>query len=131
MPMRHSIRPPLCIRGPTARRIAAAQHALEWERTRLALFASQILDEQQSPEERVLWYDERAVEHEQRHRDLAATQWRRPRRWLMEVPVPIRLDIINAWNRSSIPAEAAYFADFVWRALRDRGQQIASHEENA
>ena len=49
----------------------------------------------------------------------------------MEVPVPIRLDIINAWNRSSIPAEAAYFADFVWRALRDRGQQIASHEENA
>ena len=129
--MRHSIRPRLSIRGPTDRRVAAARHALERERTRLALFASQVLDEQQTPDERILRHDERAIAQEQRLRELAAEQWRRGRQLLIEASPTIRREILDAWNRNSIPAEAAYFADFVWRALRDRGVQSASRQNDA
>jgi len=131
MSMRHSIRLPLCVRGPTVRRVVAARNALERERTRFALFASQVLDEQQTPEERILHHDERAIAQEQRHRELAARQWCRGRRLLMEAAPTVRREIIEAWNHSSIPAEAAYFADFIWRALRDRGLQNLSQDDHA
>ncbi len=129
--MRHSIRPPLSIRGPNTRRIAAAKHALERERMRFALFASQVLDDQQTPEERVCRFDKQAIAQEDRHRDLAARQWRRGRRLLTAAAPAVRSEIIAAWNRSSIPAEAAYFADFVWRALRDRCLQDLSNDSHA
>lgn len=98
---------------------------------RFALFASQVLDDQQTPEERVCRFDKQAIAQEDRHRDLAARQWRRGRRLLTAAAPAVRSEIIAAWNRSSIPAEAAYFADFVWRALRDRCLQDLSNDSHA
>jgi hypothetical protein len=103
------------------RRLAAAGRALDRERTRLALFVCELLGGQETPEERIRRYDECLFVQDRQHRELAAKQWRRGRKLLAKAPQETREEILAAWNRSSIPTDAAYFTDFVWSALRDRG----------
>ena len=129
--MRHSIRPPVAARGETVARLAAAERALERERTRFALFITELLENQETSQARVRRYDERMLVQEQQQRNLAARQWRLGRKMLMEAPQAAREQTLAAWNASSIPADAEYFADFVWRALRDRGLLPASQDDNA
>lgn len=129
--MRHSIRPRLDLRGPTTRRLAAAERVLKRERMRFALFVSEILPDQEIPAQRIRRYDERFISQEDQHRQLAAKQWSRGRRMLENAPQEARDEIAAAWNASSIPPEAAYFADFVWRALRGRGLLPTSRADNA
>jgi len=131
MPIRHSIRPPLSVRGPTVGRLAAAERVLKRERTRLALFVREVLTEQEGPDERIRRYDEWLAFQEHQHRQLAAQQWRRGRELLNEAPQEARKEIMAAWNGSSIPADAAYFADFVWRVLRDRSLLPTSPDDDA
>jgi hypothetical protein len=60
------------------------------------------------------------VHHEQAFRDLAARHWREGRRLLRSLSPELQTGTIEAWNRSSIPPEAAYFVDFVRTKLRRR-----------
>lgn len=118
--MRHRIRGRVQVRGLTPQRIAAARRAFRRERVRLALFAEQVADEQPSPEERVYAFDLQQLKTDQQHRDLAAKHWRWGRRQLARLNPATRTQVVQAWNDSWIPADAAYFADFVRRQLKLR-----------
>lgn len=101
----------------TTRRLAAAKRALRNERNAHPLLAAQIADEQPTPEERIRSHDEANADHWQAVRDHRAQVWRRARATIRALPDEQRDALLDAWNRSSIPASAAYFADFVRRFL--------------
>ena len=124
MSIRHSVRHRPEPRGITPRRLAAAKRAHQREVDRLPLFADQVAAEQGTPEERIERFDQDQLEHNQGRRDLAAKHWRWGRRQLSFLSAEIRIDILELWNATSIPANAAYFADFVRHQLRDRGLPI-------
>jgi len=126
MPIRHRVRHRPEPRGTTPRRLAAARRALALERSRLALFVDEVAAEQPTPEERVAYFDQRQLQADKAHRNLAATHWRFGRRQLAVLSDSIRSEILSRWNASSIPAEAHYFADFVRRELRRRGIPLES-----
>ena len=105
----------------TSRRLAAARRALTRERDRYALFADEVAADQESPEQRIDRFDQRVLRQDQSHRDLAAKHWRWGRRQLELVSEDIREQILAAWDRSSCPPEAHYFADFVRTRLRRLG----------
>ena len=111
--MRHSVRYRPKPRGVTSRRLAAAKRALSRERDRYALFADELAANQETPEARIDRFDQRMLNQEQGHRDLAAKHWRWGRRQLDAVASEIRQQILQAWNLSFTPPEAHYFADFV------------------
>ena len=124
-------------RGVTPRRLAAAERALARERQRLALFARQVLAEQETAEERIRRIDADNLRHDQSFRDLAAKHWREGRRMLRLLPETVQAELIEAWNRSSIPPDAAYFVDFVRTRIRHLGvwdgqsATCCSHPSNA
>jgi Holliday junction resolvase-like predicted endonuclease len=105
-------------RAITPRRLAAAERALAHERQRLALFAREVLAEQETAEERLCRFDAQAVRQDQAFRDLAAKHWREGRRLLRSLPDCRQSEVLAAWNRSSIPPDAAYFVDFVRTRLQ-------------
>ena len=105
-------------RGVTPRRLAAAERVLAGERERLALFAGQVLAEQETAQERIDRIDADHLRREQVFRDLAARHWRVGRRMLRSLPNEVQAGLLEAWNRSSIPPDAAYFVDFVRTRLR-------------
>jgi hypothetical protein len=105
-------------RGVTPRRLAAAERTLTRERKRLALFARQVLAEQETAEERIRRHDADNLRHDQEFRDLAAKHWRKGRRMLRSLPLDLQTGVLEAWNRSGIPPDAAYFVDFVRTRLR-------------
>ena len=121
MPIRHRDRHRPQPRGITPRRLAAARRALAQERGRLALFEVQVAQEQPTPEGRIEHFDERLLQADQGHRDLAARHWRFGRRQLTYLSDTVRREIVASWNASSIPPDAHYFADFVRRELRRLG----------
>lgn len=85
------------------------------------MFAKQLLAEQETAGERVRRMDAQHRQHELAFRDLAAKHWRRGREMLRSAPPDLQAGILEAWNASSIPAEAVYFVDFVRTMLRRRG----------
>ena len=105
-------------RGVTPRRLAAAERTLDREREKLALFAQQVLAEQETAEQRIDRMDQAMIAYDQGHRDLAARHWRRGRRMLRSLPPDQQAALIGEWNRSSVPPDAAYFADFIRTRLR-------------
>jgi len=119
--MRHRLRGRVQPRGVTTRRLAAARRALTRERDRLALFAAEVAADQETPQQRIERSDLQLLAQDQAHRDLAAAHWRWGRRLLMRVAPAVRCEILERWNASWIPADAAYFADFVRRELTKRG----------
>lgn len=119
MPIRHSVRHRPEVRGITSRRVAAAQRALRKERNRYALFADQL--DQDTPQERIAKADRQLLSQEQGHRDLHAKHWRWGRTQLAQQTKEVRREILAAWNRSSIPPTASYFADFVRSRLARLG----------
>jgi len=124
MPIRHRVHHRPELRGITPRRLAAAQRALARERSRFALFATQVAAEQPTPEQRIENFDNRLLQADQGHRDLAARHWRFGRRQLAFLSDTVRSEIVAAWNKSSIPPDPHYFADFVRREIRSRGFPI-------
>lgn len=124
MPIRHTVRHRPEPRGITPRRLSAAKRALSRERDRLPLLAGQVAAEQPTPEDRIQHFDRQLLEHDQAHRDLAAKHWRWGRTQLSFLSAEIRVAILAAWNASSIPANAHYFADFVRTELRRRDLPI-------
>ena len=119
--MRYCVRYRPLPRGPTVRRLAAAKRALSREQERYALFADQVAAEQETPQERIDRFDQRVLNQDRGHRDLAAKQWRWGRRQLDAVPAQTKAEILRAWNRSFAPPEAHYFADFVRSRLNRLG----------
>lgn len=105
-------------RGITRRRQAAAERALARERERLALFARQVMGEQETAEERIRRLDVDNLGQDQAFRDLAAKHWREGRRMLGLLTEARKAELLEAWNGSSIPPDAAYFVDFVRTRLR-------------
>jgi len=101
----------------TTRRLSAAKRALQKERDNYPLFAEQVADEQPTPEERIRSHDEQNADHWQTIRDHRARVWRDARAVVDALPSDQRTALLDAWNRSTIPASAAYFADFVGRFL--------------
>jgi hypothetical protein len=116
--IRHSVIERPEPRGVTSRRLAAAERVLARERQRLALFARQVLAEQETAEDRIRRIDADNLRHDEAFRDLAAKHWRDGRRMLSSLPNGLQADTLAAWNRSSIPPDAAYFVDFVRTRLR-------------
>ena len=90
-------------RGVTPRRLAAAERVLARERQRLALFVRQVLVEQETAEDRIRRIDADNLRHDQAFRDLAAKHWREGRRMLRSLPEAAQTELLEAWNRSSIP----------------------------
>ena len=111
--MRHSVRYRPKVRGATPRRLSAAERALSKERDRYALFADQLV--QPTPEERITKFDTELLEQDQGHRDLAAGHWWFGRKLGKAYP-----DVLAAWNKSGIPPDAHYFADFMRNEVRER-----------
>ncbi len=95
MPIRHASIGHLTPRGITPRRLSAAKRALQKQRERLPLFADQVAAEQGTHEERTEHFDQRQLEREQGHRDLAARHWRWGRYQLSQLSAEIRLEIIE------------------------------------
>ncbi len=118
--IRHAVRGRLAVRGVTPRRLAAARRAIQRERDKLALFVHELISEQESPEERISRFDLALIVRDQQHRDLAARHWRWGRARLAELNETVRGEIVAAWNKSSIPPQPCYFADFVRNQLRKR-----------
>jgi hypothetical protein len=114
-------------RGVTPRRLAAANRVLARERERLALFASQVLAEQETADNRIRRIDADNLRHGLAFRDLAAKHWREGRRMLKSLPPDLQAQLLEAWNQSSIPPHAAYFVDFVRTQLRRRGILGSQH----
>ncbi len=65
--------------------------------------------------------DQALIAYDQGQRDLAARHWRQGRRMLRSLPPELQPSLIDEWNQSSIPPDAAYFADFVRTRLRRLG----------
>ena len=109
-------------RGVTPRRLAAAERALTRERAKIVLFAQQVVAEQESAEERIDRMDQSMIAYDQGRRDLAARHWRQGRRMLRSLPPDLQASLVEQWNhQSSVPPDAAYFADFVRTRLRHKG----------
>jgi len=87
----------------------------------LPLFAEEVAAEQETPEDRISRLDRDFLDYEARQRGLEARQWRIGRRLLHDVNGRIRTVLLQQWNASSVPAEAAYFADHVRTRLRRWG----------
>lgn len=121
MRIRHTVQYRPEPRGVTPRRLSAAKRALRRERERLTLFASEVAEEQETPEERIDRCDREMLRADQGQRDLAAKHWRWGRSQLSSVRAEVRAEILDRWNKSWIPAHAAYFADFVHRELKRLG----------
>ena len=100
MPIRHASIGHLTPRGITPRRLSAAKRALQRQRERLPLFADQVAAEQGTPEERIEYFDQKQLERDQGHRDLAARHWRWGRHQLSQLSAEIRLEIIERWFES-------------------------------
>jgi hypothetical protein len=97
------------------------------ERERLGLFAKQLLAEQETAEDRIRRIDAENLRHDHSFRDLAAKHWREARRLLRSMLPDIQAEVLQSWNRSSVPPDAAYFVDFVRSQLRRRGI-LGSHQ---
>ena len=131
MKIRRRVPERLQARGVTPRRLAAAERTLARERQRLALFARQVLTEQETAEDRILRHDADNLRHDQGLRDLAAKHWRDGRRMLRLLPPDLRAEVLAAWNFSCIPPDAAYFVDFVRTRLRRLGMSRGNGRSEA
>ncbi len=109
-------RPPR--RGPTPRRLAAANRALQRERDSLPLLAFELTCDQESAHQRIDRFDEALIAHDHVRRALAAQHWRWGRRALRQQSDHLRTLLIAKWNVSWLPPLAHYFADFVRTELR-------------
>jgi hypothetical protein len=85
--------------------------------------------EQESPEERIDRMDQAMVAQDQSHRDLAARHWRWGPRMLRSLEPHLQASFLKEWNRSTVPPDAAYFADFIRTRLRRLGLEPAKHGE--
>jgi hypothetical protein len=81
-------------------------------------FAQQVLAEQETAEQRIDRMDQALIAYDQGHRDLATRHWRQGRRMIRSLPPELQQSLIDEWNQSSVPPDAAYFADFVRTRLR-------------
>lgn len=104
-------------RPVTPRRVAAAVRALKRERDKVPLFAEEVAAEQPTPEQRVERLDQGFVATWQEIRNQRARVWRKARARLRSLPPDAQAEILARWNRSTVPGDSAYFADFVSHCL--------------
>lgn len=111
-------------RGATPRRLAAAKRALRRQADALPLFSEQIKDEQPTPEERIKSFDNSHAEFAQRLRDHDAKSWRKARVQLRSLPREEQEVVLTFWNKSSMPANAGYFATVMHNYIEQGGSLI-------
>lgn len=130
--IRHGRRPRSLLnpRPVTPRRLSAAERALTRQRQRLPLFAEQLAAVQPRAEERIEAFEEAALESERRIRRFEAGCWRDGRRWLRNMPKPLRGRCLRRWNESSCPAEGAYFAAIIRDEARSAGVDVETLDEH-
>ena len=115
--MRHSIRHRPHVEGVTPRHLSAANRALNKERNQYTLFAEQLT--QETAEETISRHDAVLLANDQEHRDLAAEFWRKGRRLGHVYP-----ELLDEWNRSTIPPDAHCFAEFIQGKVRGHLRQV-------
>ena len=111
-------------RGVTPRRLAAAKRTLKRQADVLPLFSEQIRAAQPSPEERIRTFDDNHAEWAQRMRDHAAENWRKARAQLRALAKEEQTVILEFWNKSSMPADACYFATVMHNYIEQGGSLI-------
>ena len=111
-------------RGVTPRRLAAAKRTLKRQADALPLFSEQIRAEQPTPEERIRNFDDSHAEFAQRLRDHDAESWRKARAQLRSLPREEQEVVLTFWNKSSMPADAGYFATVMHNYLEQGGSLI-------
>ena len=111
-------------RGVTPRRLAAAKRTLKRQADALPLFSEQIRAEQPTPEERIRNFDDDHAEWAQGMRDHDAISWRKSRAQLRALPREKQKVILAFWNKSSMPADACYFATVMHNYIEQGGSLI-------
>lgn len=111
-------------RGVTPRRLAAAKRALKCQADALPLFTEQIRAEQPTPEERIRNFDDNYAERAQGWRDHDAERWRKARAQLRALPKKEQEVVLGFWNKSSMPADASYFATVMHNYIEQGGSLI-------
>lgn len=107
-------------RGATGRRIASAKSKFKREQEALPLFASQIAEEQQTPESYILSKDEAMLRFEKIERKRVADNWRRARKMLKNMPNDVRDAAVKKWNSYRwLPKTASYFCDMIFTHFRE------------
>ena len=111
-------------RGVTPRRLAAAKRTLERQADALPLFSAQIKSEQPTPEERIRTFDDSHAEWAQGMRDHYAKIWRKARAQLRSLPKKEQEVVLKFWNKSSMSADASYFATVMHNYIEQGGSLI-------
>ena len=111
-------------RGVTPRRLAAAKRTLKRQAEALPLFSEQIRAEQPTPKERIRTFDNNHAEWAQGMRDHDAEKWRKARAQLRSLPKEEQEVVLTFWNKSSMPANAVYFATVMHNYIEQDGSLI-------
>lgn len=118
--MRFKSYPKNPVRPITKRRLSRAEAKLRASRERYPLLSDWIAALLPSAQERLEFYREAEILRKAARRQQIALDWRRSRQLLRTLPTEVKAEILQNWNNSPIPGDASYFADFVWRAIKDR-----------
>jgi hypothetical protein len=111
-------------RGLTPRRLSAAKRALSRQADALPLFSKQIKAGQPTPKERIRSFDDNHAEWAQGMRDHDAERWKKARAQLRSLPKKEQEVILTFWNKSSMPANASYFATVMHNYIKQGGSLI-------
>lgn len=119
MTMRFDRYPRLTPRPITKSRLARAERALQSERNKTPLFAAEIAAEQPTPEQRIITIEKSTAEYHQKLRDMHAKNWRLSRRLLAALPVELRQELWEQWQRPCYPGSSEYLLDMIHCRLRE------------
>jgi len=114
-------------RSITPRRLQAAERALKHERQNRPLLATQIAEEQPTPEERIHAIDAQHHAWWQAIRDQASHTWRAARKILQGLPEDEQRELLTRWNAAAYPGRSEYFADFI-REQTERSSSVKADQ---
>ncbi len=96
------------MREITPRRISSVKRKFKREQERLPLFAEIIAEEQPSPEQHLIEFEQRYSLAEQERRNSTAKSWRRARKIIKAMPDAVKADFYARHHKSSAPKTAWY-----------------------
>lgn len=99
----------------TPEKIKRSQSALKRERDKHPLFADQLVEIQETPEERLISFFDKLRRHEKQIRKAFAVAWKVGRAALAGMSHVDRATCLDSWNHSSTPATGEFFADHCCR----------------
>jgi hypothetical protein len=115
-------------KGPTNRRIAAAERHLKGERDKMGLFADEVAKEQPTPLERIEGFDQGFYESQWAQRKQTAKLWRQARALLATITGRERSILIDSWNRAGYPGEPTYLLQHLKNFIPRSQERITAGE---